>query len=345
MPELLVDLHLHPNEASDLTPVPAALVPDGFDQAYVTVLDEAAADEGVAVLLHARDARPDGGWEARRLHLDAGREAGKTEDAEACAFHDGDLWLAGSHFGSKTGPLQAKRAWFATVDGGDVRRAIDGETVPVRVGRNRFKLHRALNDALLELPFDTRPLGPKAKAALVDATIKKGDKEQKKWAGLVRDGDLPLNIEGMTSLPDGRVLLGLRHPVTYDGRPIVAAIEDPLGEPRFADAWVLDGPTDQEHPLGVRGLTTCDGVLHAIVGSLDAMGKDSVLVEDHAVAGAAHCEHWSCPVPSGPSGHVTVDVVRTFPDEKSVEGVSVGPAGDVLYVVDEDHRVRLRICS
>ena len=108
------DLALHPNEASDLSPVldAAALQRLGWDRALVTVLDEVAGDECLAVLGHEADAPLGDGWHARRIPTKAGREAGKTQDAESVARRDGCLYVLGSQFGKKRGPLQASRSWI-----------------------------------------------------------------------------------------------------------------------------------------------------------------------------------------------------------------------------------------
>jgi hypothetical protein len=75
-----IDLDLYPNEASDLAVVPGGLVA-GYDQAFVTVLDEGVIEDSVALLGHGGD-DPFGGWEAQRLRLSATVHAGRTEDAE-----------------------------------------------------------------------------------------------------------------------------------------------------------------------------------------------------------------------------------------------------------------------
>ena len=109
------DLHLDPNEASDLCRVfdAAALERHGWDRAFLTVLDEACAEDALALLVHARGVPLDEGWDARRIRTDAGDQAGRTEDAEACAARDGAVYVLGSQFGKKTGPLTAKRSWIA----------------------------------------------------------------------------------------------------------------------------------------------------------------------------------------------------------------------------------------
>ena len=175
----MVDLELHPNEASDLAVVPAGLV-SRFDQTFVTVLDEGVIEESIAMLGHRGDDVAEG-WEAIRLTLTPTGNAGKTEDAEACDFFGDHLYVLGSHFGKKDGPLEAKRAWIARVAAADLAAAADGESPPIEIARNRFGLHRALNDHLAGL--DLRALGPRARENLVLATIERGAKKGKSWAG------------------------------------------------------------------------------------------------------------------------------------------------------------------
>jgi hypothetical protein len=90
------------------------------------------------------------------------------------------------------------------------------------------------------------------------------------------------------------------------------------------------------------------GELHTVLGSLDALGKDSVLVEDRPEAGEAHCEHWRCAFPgdggSG-GGELHPRLVVGFPGERNVEGLGQLGAGTWLYVVDRDHAVSLRVLA
>lgn len=344
-----VDLALYPNEASDLAVVPKGAV-DRFDQTFVTVLDEGVIEESIAVLGHVGDDLSDG-WEAIRLHLTPASDAGKTEDAEACDFLGEHLYVLGSHFGKKDGPLEAKRAWIARVAVADLGDAIDGGSPPIEIARNRFGLHRALNDRLVASGLALRALGPRARERLVRDTIERGAKKGKRWDGRILDADQPINIEGCCFLADGTLLLGLRSPVTEQGDPIVVELKnleayfaDPDSTPELGAAWTLACAGTPENPVGVRALhRTTDGRVHAIVGSLDALGKDSALVFDHAGVGAAHCEHWVFrPPANGADGAIECAKAHEFPDERSVEGLAKMPAGPFLYVIDRDHNVHLR---
>ena len=347
-----VDLHLAPNEASDLAAVPAGVLPAdlGWDAAFVTVLDEGSAHESVALLGHASGHPFAEGWDARRLTLEAVGDTGRTTDAEACAFHGDHLHLAGSHYGSKDGPLQPRRAWFARLRVDDLPRALAGKRPQLEIARNRFALHRAVNDALREAGIELQPLGERARELLLAATIQRGEQESKRWAGRVRPDDHPINVEGMDFRPGGELLLGLRYPVTAAGDPILVAVEDV--EHLFADdpedvrcgpVWTLRAG-EHDDPLGIRGLHHGTGeTLHVVVGSLDAQGKDSALVDEDPATGRAHCEHWQVELPAGSrGGELRARRVHDFPGLRTVEGIAQTPGGHFLYVVDQDHNVHLR---
>jgi hypothetical protein len=173
-----VDLDLHPNEASDLAVVPGGLA--RYDQSFVTVLDEGVIEESIAVLGH-RGGDVGSGWDAVRLTLEPTDHAGRTEDAEACDFWGEHLYVLGSHFGSKDGPLEAKRAWIARVRTADLAAAVDGSKPPIEIARNRFGLHRAVNDRLREAGVELRELGPRARERLVLRTIERGTNKVYSW--------------------------------------------------------------------------------------------------------------------------------------------------------------------
>jgi hypothetical protein len=99
------------NEASDLLPVrsDALLRAYGARRGFWTVLDEGPVERCLALLLE----RTDGEWVSHHVAADAGAENGRTEDGEALAHHDGWVYVFGSHFGSKAGPLRPRRAFVA----------------------------------------------------------------------------------------------------------------------------------------------------------------------------------------------------------------------------------------
>jgi hypothetical protein len=85
------------------------------------VLDEGAVEASVAAIGHAAGADIREGWCIERLHAQASGGRVKTEDAEAIARHDGWVYVFGSQFGKKDGPLQPKRSFVARFREAEVR--------------------------------------------------------------------------------------------------------------------------------------------------------------------------------------------------------------------------------
>ncbi|WP_410790700.1 hypothetical protein [Kribbella sp. C-35] len=341
------DLHLEPNEASDLCRVfsPDVLARHGWDRAFVTVLDETTAEDALALLVHSAGAALDEGWSARRIHADAGLSAGKTEDAEACAARDGYVYLLGSQFGKKAGPLSAKRSWIARVP----EQSIAGDgPVPMEIVRFRFGLHRAVNDALADV--DLLPVGRLGQQAYVEATIARGQLKAKSWDGTIRAADHPINIEAAEFRANGNLLLGLRYPVTADGHPVLVELEnvdelfdDPDAVPRCGNAWILGDAGSVEAPVGLRALDTRGGdVFDAVVGDLDASGKSATVLADHPEGAVADSEHIRFELPPEAGRVVGSKVVHHFGDVRRVEGVAVDDEGHAHYVIDEEGHVALR---
>ena len=347
------DLHLEPNEASDLCRVfsPEVLAGHGWDRAFITVLDEAPAEEAIALLVHAAGTGLEAGWEALRVHADAGSDAGRTEDAEACARRDGFVYLLGSQFGKKAGPLAAKRSWIARASEKGLEVAAGGGRAELEIARLRFGLHRAVNDTLAAAAVELISLGPSAREAYIDATIAHGAQNAKRWAGRISSADHPINVEAVEFRADGRLLLGLRYPVTADGHPLLvevldveALFADPDTEVRCGAVWWLDDTGTKETPVGFRALDGFgDDVFDAVVGDLDAANKSATVLEDHPEGGRADSEHRRFTLPLVASGGpVTSEFVHHFGDVRRVEGVAVDHEGHAHYVIDEEGHVALR---
>ena len=348
-----VDLHLEPNEASDLAEVhePGLLEAHGWDRTFLTVLDEGPVEDCIALLGHEADAGMTEGWSSHRLTFAADDNAGRTEDAEAVAVRDGRVYVLGSHYGSKDGPLQVKRHWIARFDQGELSEGLEGCTPTLEIARTRFRVHRAINDALQESGVELFPLAESARKVLVDATIERGRKKEKGWVEYLEPGDLPINIEGAAFGPDGTLLVGLRFPTTADGQPLIVAlpdldavIDDPDVVPPCGDVWWLDVGS-RELPQGIRAMDPSRGGFQAITGSLDALGKDSALVASHEEAGQAGCRHWRFGALRRGGGPVKTTLIHDFGDLRSVEGVADGPDGHAVYVVDEESRVDMRFLA
>ncbi len=394
----LVEFVVAGNEASDLLPVrsPALLRAHGARRGFWTVLDEGPVERCLALLLE----RDDGEWVAHHVAADAGPENGRTEDGEALAHHDGWVYVFGSHFGSKGGPLRPRRAFVARF-----REEDAAGTLPMQVVRNRFRLHRAINDALGAAPFTTLPPGDRVRDRFIVETLARGTARAKSWVTRLAEDDLPVNVEAAAFTPAGTVLLGLRYPMTAEGEPILvelAGVADmfaaddgsrsrrgvrpgfirsgatpggaeaelwPPAEPELSDdgsrsrrgvrraepelsdagwpravgAYALTGVTPPGTLTGFRAVApTPDGGYAAVTGSIDALGKGSVLLDDHPHGGEVTSRHVAFRWEPTPDARVAGKLVAELAPFHHVEGLAELD-GSCYYVTDEDHRVALWI--
>jgi hypothetical protein len=352
-----LELNLHPNEASGLLTVEdePLLESHGWELAFWAVLDEGEIEDCVAIIGHRRDAAISEGWEIERLHAEPLGDAGKTEDAEAITRHDGWIYVFGSHFGSKDGPLQPKRGFVARFREAGIGHESGDTAMEMEISRESFLLHRLINDALKEEGPDLIPLGEASHGALIEATIERGSTGGKAWAGLVREDDYPINIEGAAFREDGTLLLGLRFPVSADGHPVlveIAGIErlfEPGDErPEVLGFWVVDAVGRGGDIAGVRDLAlvaTAEGEeLHLVTGNVDSRDKGSVLIRDYPGGRHTVATHFRAVLPSGThSGSLDAGFVREFPDLPRVEGIAIADEDRCFYVTDEDEGVHLRL--
>ena len=346
------NLHLEPNEASDLTPVfdRQVLIERDWDHAFATVLDEAPVEKAIAVLVHEAGAPIGQGWQALRVPAKASRRKGATQDAEACATRDGWLYIVGSQFGSKDGPLEPARSFIARVREDNVAEAIaGGGKAAVDVAWLQFRLHRAVNEALAAAAIELIEPGPRTREAYIDATIRRGAEGGKAWSGDVRSGDHPINVEAVAFRGDGRMLLGLRYPVTAEGQPLLvelsgaeAVFANRDAGPDCSAVWHLDNVGNPQEPVGLRGLHA-DGLdrFHAIVGNLDSGG--TTIISDHPEGGRAYSTHVRFSLPlAAEGGAVRCETVRRFEGIERIEGVVTDDNGNSHYVIDRDGYVGLR---
>jgi hypothetical protein len=353
-----MDLNLHPNEASGLLIIEdGALLEDhGWDLGFWAVMDEGQIEDCIAAIGHRRGSPQEEGWEIERLHARVTGDAGKTEDAEAITreHRTGMIYVLGSHFGSKSGPLQPRRGFVARFREAEVGHVTEKPAMHLEVVRRSFALHRVVNDAFREHGIALVPLGDRAREALIDATIKRGEKEKKKWAGLVREDDYPINIEGAAFRAGGSLLLGLRFPTAADGRPLLVEFEgigrffEDDGLPEVRGFWKVDAVGEGGDIAGVRDLalrSTQDGEeLHLVTGNVDSRDKQSVLVKDYPGGRETVATHFRCAMPDDAhSGELKGEFVREFPNLPRVEGIAIAGNDRAYYVTDEDEGVHLRL--
>jgi hypothetical protein len=351
-----LELNLHPNEASGLLVVEdePLLKAHGWELAFWAVLDEGEIEDCVAIIGNRRGADITEGWEIERLRAAPLGDAGKTEDAEAVTRHGGWIYIFGSHFGSKDGPLQPKRGFVARFREAEVGHATRDPAMGMEISRKAFQLHRLINDALRADGPEPIPLGEASYEALIEATIIRGEEENSNWAGLVREDDHPINIEGAAFRASGTLLLGLRFPVSADGRPVLVEIEgierlfEPGDElPKVVGFWVVDAVGREGEIAGVRDLAllgTAEGEeLHLVTGNVDSRDKNSVLIRDYPGGRHTVATHFRSILPDAHSGSLDAEFVREFPDLPRVEGIAIADEERFFYVTDEDEGVHLRL--
>lgn len=338
------DLKLEPGEASDLCrlEVPELLSERRWDRAFLTVLDDAPAEECLVALGHNASADRADGWDAVKVRcsVETG-EAATTLDAEACARGEGFIWLFGSQFGGKTGPLDLGRSWVARVRERDVAAAVlGGRPASLQLARQRFALHRALNDALRVAAIEVIELGGETRRSFIEATI---DTTLNEGAENVQRGDNPVNVEAAAFRAGGGLLLGLRYPTGADGQPLIVEVADPeslfdepASPPATAGVWWLEGAGSAAAPAGVRGLHSDDGQrFDAVVGDLD--------VAEHPEGDGPGSSHvrFTLPAAASGGGPLTLDASFALSGERHVEGVASERDGYSHYVIDRDGQVSL----
>ena len=318
-----IELTAAGNEASDLLKVhDAALLNElGARAAFWTVLDEGPVEECLALLVQSHD----GTWAARHLNADAGEHTGRTEDAEALAYHDGFVYVLGSHFGKKKGPLKARRAFIARF-----RESLEPK---LEISRHAFALHRRINDAIAGSGIAGTP-AEEVHARFIAATRQRATAKGRPWVDQLVPGDHPINVEGAAFSREGTLLLGLRWPVTAEGEPFLVEVSKSL---RVEGVHRLTGVG--QGPLGIRALSARDdGSFDVIVGSIDAIDKGSVLLDAHPEAREATCRHYRFRLGEKPI------LVRDLAPLHHIEGVSELD-GQPIYVTDEEHRICLLVPS
>jgi len=207
----------------------------------------------------------------------------------------------------------------------------------MEVVRDRFRLHRAINDALAVSGLPLARLSEKASRGFIRRTRTLGRRRHKAWADRILPGDLPLNIKGAAFDDQGGLVLGLRFPVTASGQPIIVELEELDGAFRSAGWWpvarairVLTGAGSPRAPMGIRDLELSGDEFHVLVGGIDAE------LVDHAPHPSAHpFEHrvgrWTR---GGDVASLPTRLVRRFRPGQQVEGLAGDGAGGFAYVAE-----------
>lgn len=344
MDEIVIDQPA--SEASALLAIesPALLEAHGWELAFWSCSDEDRIEKALHALGKGRD-----GWELVRPGKVRAEPKVRTEDAEAMARSGPWVYVFGSHFGTKSGPLEPTRHFIARFREDRLEGRLDDGGVDMEIAHGRFKLHRLLNDALRESGLALMEPGGEERRCIRE-TRKIGKKKGKKWAGRVHKDDWPLDIEGAAFRSNGALLLGLRYPATRDGHPVLVEIEgieklfrNPPDDPAVRQLWVLEGVGSAGKPRGIRALEEDRGSFLAVTGSLDSAPEESAILHDHPEGERADsCLH-RFTLPEAPprwSG-VEAERVQDLGVGSKAEGIAADTRGRLWYVLD-DKRIRLR---
>jgi len=347
----LIDLGPKAPEASSILRIDDAelLRGYGFDRGFWVCIDESRGEQSLALLGHAPDDAPHEGWRVERIDAGAAPDE-KTEDAEALTRDErGYVYVFGSQYGSKAGPLQPRRAFIGRFHEPGFTAT---ETPTVELFRRPFLLHRKINDALRSSGIALLPLGPNMQSRYIAKTMREGARKDATWRELLRFEDWPINLEGATYVGDDVFLLGLRFPTTADGHPLIVRVR---GLGRWADAGgnddaalevelaaVLTGLGDRAYPVGVRDMTTHDGRLHVLAGAIGTERKPSAIEIDYAGYRRVDCVHVQTAMP-GATGvaELQSETVHAFEGHPNIEGLEFDGRSEWVYVLDEDERLRL----
>lgn len=340
--EIVID---HPaREGSGLLAVadPEILQAHGWDLAFWTCSDEAPVEGSLGALGRSRDT---GAWEVVHPAKVKPNRKRRTEDCEALARRGDQVWLFGSQFGPKAGPLSPRRHFVARFDEATIAGRIDEVKIELEVARGSFLLHRLLNDALSASGLELIERGRSEEQDCIQRARKKGKKKGKTWAQRIHPDDWPINLEAATFLPSGTLLLGLRYPVTREGQPILVELGNPDAlfhdgeQPEIRSLRVVDVGSPEE-PRGIRALESVKDEVHAITGNLDSDPEESVLVRDHPEGKRAQSCHHRLIFPKDGERKVAAEEVHLLKDQTKVEGLALDGAGCFWYVLD-DEKIRL----
>ena len=223
--------------------------------------------------------------------------------------------------------------------------------MPLQIVRNQFRLHRAdQRRAARRRPCTLLKPGERVHDRFIVRDARPGARAKaKSWVDPA-DARRPAAATSRRprSRPAGTLLLGLRFPVTEAGEPILVEIAGVAGMFDDDAAYLAVGRrrvrADRRH--AARRADRLPGAVgpprrafDAVVGSIDATGKGSVLLDDHPMGGDVTSRHVRFRLPE-PSHEAAGELVADLAPFHNVEGLAEVD-GVRYYVTDEDHRVAL----
>jgi hypothetical protein len=331
-------------EASDLLALKNSMLLDAkkWDCAFWSVSDEKEVQKNLVLIGHEAGMPLEKGWSLSPVNANVDSKS-KTDDSEVMCRRGDWVYVIGSHFGKKGGPLKAARQFEARFSESGATM-IDGVcSVSISIRKDEFLLHRLLNDALDSMRSEIIEPTAKEREQFIEAARSEGVKENESWVGRLKDSDWALNIEGADFLDNGSLLIGLRYPVTRDGHPILIEVanyegffEPTIPAPKAARVWIVENVGGPTQLTGVRSLRNQNGKIHFISGSIDSRVDVSLLLQQHPEGEAADCAHYSLTLPNTAEkiARVNAELIRVFEKTQNIEGVAFDAQGRNFYIKD-----------
>ncbi|HPO13121.1 MAG TPA: hypothetical protein PLI09_06715 [Candidatus Hydrogenedentes bacterium] len=329
-------------EASDLLAVQNSGILEvrGWDIGFWTISDEKEIQKNLALIGHEKGAPLEKNWRVEPVAVRAASKA-KTDDAEILCRQGDWIYIIGSHFGKKSGPLKASRQFFARFSESGVEIESGQCSVSVDIYKDEFFLHRLINDSLAAMRPKVIESGEAERTKFIMDAQREGMEEKEKWVHRIKNDDWPLNIEGGDFLPNGVLLLGLRYPVSREGHPLLMEIEHIDGFfsastelPRVSKVRIIENVGKREQLTGIRSLRCHENMIHTITGSIDSRPEVSLLLQVHPEGEDADCAHYVVTLPSDGGNYIQATPVRTFEKTQNIEGIGFDADGHVFYIKD-----------
>jgi hypothetical protein len=326
----------------------ALLEAHGFEAAFWVARDEGPVEKSVVLVGHKRGRKRRKGWKVKRLRAAVAGAEGETDDAETLARWGGFVYVIGSHFGSKDGPLDPRRAFVARFREDALGGRLKKSRAPMQVVRRPMRLHRAVNDGLRQAGIELLPLGPEVRRTYIERTLREASEEDLPWAADVRVEDWPLNVEGAAFEEDGAAWLGLRFPPTAEGHPLLVRVEGIPAQFGSEDAalrvtevaW-LPVVGHRGRSVGIRALQPVGEELHVLTGPLGSVDKPNAVLLEYPGSRKAPCEHWVLDRPQR-GGPLDGGRVRRF-ELARIEGLAPWEGRGWLYSVDQEKAIALAL--
>ena len=340
-------------ETSDLLTVQnrRILQENGWDRAFWTIGDENDIRNNLTIIGHTTGAPIQDNWIVKSVEVRSAA-ATKTDDAEILCRKGDWIYILGSHFGKKKGPLSASRQFVARFNENNLAQQGKQYLTNMEICNDNYLLFRLLNDALNSIRDQIIISTDRDKAFFILQTIKEALKQNKALHNRIRETDWPINLEGADFTETGTLLIGFRYPVSREGHPVLIEIENmdnlfqvPITAPNVKKIYILNTIGSKENLTGIRSLHRDHGKWHVITGGIDGRPEVSLLLQEHVQQRRIGNEHHTFIDHEDRSMYISATIQRTFSDKENVEGLAFDTAGNPCYIRDANEGIPLMLCT